>query len=208
MVLMTLLLACGEKEAECSEELACEFGSVCVEGVCQEIPCSTSAQCGMEEYCLDRQCVAGCAEDNDCYPGDLCNTTVNECESGGCRDTQLDCGFKEFCNPANAECYEVDGYYCKPCTSDASCGGEESGNICLNFGGGYQYCGVECASDNDCPAGFGCLPVGDFNGNVYTFQCATYCWLYDDEDRDMAAPPRPTGLDLFPTCLQDEGLKE
>ena len=117
MVLMTLFLACGEKEAECSEELACEFGSVCVEGVCEEIPCSTSAQCGMEEYCLDRQCVSGCAEDNDCYPGDLCNTTVNECESGGCRDTQLDCGFKEFCNPANAECYEVDGYYCKPTTA-------------------------------------------------------------------------------------------
>jgi len=202
MIIMALL-AC-KPAIECSESLACEFGSVCVEGICLEVPCSTSAQCGMEEFCSDRQCVEGCEVDSDCYPGDQCNTTIAECEAAECRDTQLDCGFKEFCNPANGQCYEVDGYYCKPCVDNGSCGGDDSGNLCLNFGGGYKYCGVECESDRDCPAGFGCLPIGDFNGNIYSFQCATYCWLYGDDERSTAAPPPPLPGDLDPVCTEDQ----
>ena len=51
-----MMLAC-DPEVECSEEQSCEFGSVCVDGSCQEIPCATSDQCGIEEFCEDRQCI-------------------------------------------------------------------------------------------------------------------------------------------------------
>ncbi|MCB9764407.1 MAG: hypothetical protein H6739_31830 [Alphaproteobacteria bacterium] len=193
--LIALLFAACVPEPECTEELACPFGEVCLEGTCVEIPCNTSAQCGMEEHCVDRKCEAGCSEDADCYPGDLCDLGENTCVSRGCRDTRLDCGFKEFCNEANGECYEAGGYYCKPCTSDESCGG--NGNLCLRFGGGYEYCGVTCSTDDDCPAGLGCYPIGDRTGQIISFQCYTYCWLYEDADADFEAgsPPAP---DLFP----------
>ena len=50
-----MMLAC-QPEVECSEELACDFGSICMEGTCLEIPCATSDQCGIEQYCDERQC--------------------------------------------------------------------------------------------------------------------------------------------------------
>lgn len=195
MILM-LMMACGGPEVECSEEIACEFGSVCLEGVCKPVPCATSEQCGMEQYCAEQSCQDGCLEDSDCYPGDVCNTDVRECVPGSCRDTQLDCGFGEFCNTASGECYEASGYYCKPCNDDSECGGDGA-NMCLNWGAN-DYCGVECGDDTDCPSGYGCLPVGDINGNIISYQCATYCWLYGDEDSES------TPIDLPPVLSVDE----
>ena len=197
-----MMLAC-EPEVECSEEQSCEFGSVCVDGSCQEISCATSDQCGIEEFCEDRQCVDGCEEDADCYPGDICNTDVRECVPGTCRDTQLDCGFGEFCNTASGDCYEASGYYCKPCNSDSDCGGSGE-NLCLNWGAN-DYCGVVCETDTDCPSGYGCLPVGDFNGNIVTYQCATYCWLYDDDDdAKIGKPELPPMVDpVEPQCFEE-----
>ncbi len=202
---MSLLALMGcEPEVQCDENTACPFGEVCFEGECKEIPCATSDQCGMEEYCLDRSCVDGCAEDSDCYPGMECNVEAAQCVASGCRDTQLDCDFREYCNTANGQCYDAGGYYCRSCNDESDCGG--GGNLCLNFGGGYEYCGVECSTDTDCPAGFGCLPIGDFNGNIISYQCATYCWLYEDGDFPEGPPPRPTVQELtaYPVCLQED----
>ncbi|MCP4806654.1 MAG: hypothetical protein GY884_15035 [Proteobacteria bacterium] len=204
---MSFFLGC-EPEIECSEEIACEFGTVCEEGFCIEIPCSTSAQCGMEQYCEGRTCVDGCSVDDDSYPGDICHAESSTCVERGCRDTQLDCGFSEFCNEANGECYGAGGYYCKSCEDDSACGSDD--NMCLNFGGGYTYCGVYCEDDSECPSGFGCLPIGDFNGNIVSFQCITYCWLYDDYDGTFPADtnagnvPMLTELDVHPVCEQEE----
>ena len=146
IVLLLWSLAACQEEPECSETTPCAFGAVCEEGVCITIPCSTSAQCGMEEYCDNRSCVAGCAEDSDCRPGDICNTEFNTCEPRSCRSTDLDCDFKEFCDQGSGECYEAGGYYCKPCDGDDDC------------------------------------------GNIVSYQCLTYCWLYD-EDGEGGAPP-------------------
>ncbi|HJN74369.1 MAG TPA: hypothetical protein QGF58_10600 [Myxococcota bacterium] len=178
-MILLALMGC-EPEVQCDEATACPFGEVCVEGVCESVACATSVDCGMEQHCEGRTCVEGCAEDSDCWPGDVCDLASKTCIARGCRDTQLDCGYREFCNEANGECYETTGYYCRPCEDDSNCGSED--NICLNFGSGRQYCGVYCEDDQECPSGFGCLPVGDINGNIISFQCITYCWLYDDYD--------------------------
>lgn len=196
MIAALLFFAGCATEPECTAEVLCPFGEVCVEGFCEEIPCSTSEQCAMEETCVDRQCVPGCSSDNDCYPGDACDARTLTCEPRGCRETSLDCGFKEFCNTASGDCYEAGDYYCRECSSDESCGG--NGNLCLNFGGGYEYCGVTCESDDDCPSGFGCYPIGDGTGQIISYQCYTYCWLYEDIDDDFLRGQRPIPVPADP----------
>lgn len=179
LLLLGGLAACGGKgQFECSEDESCPFGETCVEGVCQGQSCNTSIQCPMEHYCgNDRECVAGCESDNDCYPGSSCSEAA-VCEEDGCIDTSVDCGYREFCNTATGECYDAGGMYCFPCGDDSECG---EGNFCW-----AGYCGVDCA-DNECPGGFDCYPV-DSGGNitsvdygdVFAYQCLTYCWLYED----------------------------
>lgn len=191
MVLLLALWGCTE-EPECSEEVACPFGSVCDAGVCVEIPCSTSDQCRMNEYCEDRVCVEGCAEDGDCPPGEVCDVDAHTCEARGCRSTRLDCDYKEFCNEANGECYEAGGYYCRSCADNDDCGGND--NLCLSFGTSGQYCGVTCSTSEDCPAGFDCSPIGDINGNIVSYQCLTYCWLYDEDADGLELGEAPADL--------------
>lgn len=187
---------------ECDKSTPCEFGEVCKQGVCEPIGCATSAQCTMESFCADGVCTPGCAEDGDCYPGDFCNVEAGQCESAGCTDTRLDCGYKEFCNDFSGDCYDAGGYFCKECNDELDCGG--NGNRCT----GYGFCGVSCESNDDCPSGFNCFPFVDFNGNVVDYQCFTYCWLYEDYEEEMPQDkiwPRPLILG-FPTCPVLESL--
>jgi len=173
-VLFLTLLACSKApEAECSAELACPFGEVCVEGACQAQSCVTSEQCGIEQYCKEGSCADGCAADTDCMFGDVCDADTRTCTVGECSDTRTDCGFGEFCSPSG-DCYEAGGNYCKPCEADGDCG---AGNYCL-----AGYCGVACDNDLDCPAGYDCLPLGDVSGNIITYQCWTSCWLYEGSE--------------------------
>lgn len=160
----------GKAEVQCSEEKACPFGSICLNGACQEQVCATSDQCGIEQYCsTDHRCVTGCQADSDCMFGDGCDGGT--CKKKNCADSRTDCSFGEFCSVAG-ECYDAAGYYCLPCEDDSYCG---DGNSC--YGG---YCAVACESDRDCPNGYDCLPFTDFNGNVISYNCYTYCWLNEE----------------------------
>ncbi len=193
------LAGCANKDAvqECSETEPCDDFANCVDGRCERRMCSTSADCGMEAFCAsDGRCEGGCQGADDCYPGDVC--AEGQCVSGGCRSTSLDCGFNEFCDTTTGDCYEAGGYYCEPCTQESDCGG--NGNLCLNLGGGYgSFCGVTCESEGDCPSGYTCNPIGDEFGNVFTYQCITYCWLYID---DAEGPPGPAaGPAAQESCL-------
>lgn len=168
-----------EKVIECSETEACPGFGRCVDGTCEAKRCGTDADCGMEAFCDSGECAQGCRADDDCYPGDFCDG--GSCAAAGCRNTSLDCDFNEFCDVATGECYEASGYYCRPCDANSSdpdqCGTED--NVCLNLGGGYgAFCGVECNTEADCPASYTCIGITDSQGNVFTQQCVTYCWLY------------------------------
>ncbi len=51
-----------------------------------------------------------------------------------------------------------DDLLCSPCRDASECG--PGGNICLNYQG-QGGCGVACASDSACPAGFRCARLTD-----------------------------------------------
>ena len=178
-----MFAGCDKEEPECSENVACGFGETCIKGVCTSRDCATSLQCDMENQCVKGNCEPGCASDDDCYPGDYCNSDSQTCEQAPCTDSHVDCGFKEYCNTVTGECIEASGYFCRDCELDADCGG--NGNVCMHWGLERDFCGVSCEVESDCPSGFTCLDWSDEDGNP-TRQCATYCWLYIS---DRPVPP-------------------
>jgi len=196
-LLLLTLFACNN-DAECSDDDTCGFGETCIEGSCQAKSCASSSQCDMQTYCSDGSCVAGCSADEDCYPGYSCDVENSQCTASACRSSTLDCDFNEFCNTATGECYEASGYYCMDCAEDNDCSGgnDDSENICLNWGIYGNFCGVACENDGDCPSGYGCYDISS-EGQVFTKQCVTYCWLYITDDA-KGPPPSPTS-EIAPT---------
>jgi hypothetical protein len=193
---------CTGVEMECNQEESCDFGDICVGGQCVSGHCSTSAQCPMEFYCKNRSCTAGCKTDGDCIPGSRCDLESDTCVAKPCVDSQVDCGYREFCNTATGECYDAGNLYCKPCDRDnqvEDCGAD---NECW-----AGYCGVDCSEGRACPGGFDCYPFGDESGNIVSWQCITYCWLYEDYEPGQFAktPPDLPGrmLPIDPACPVD-----
>jgi len=197
------LLGCNKESVECTEEQPCGFGETCQEGVCVGSTCATSAQCGMEQYCNSGTCSEGCEGNEDCYPGDACNSETATCETATCTNSHVDCAFKEYCNSVTGDCYDASGYFCQSCQADEDCGG--GGNMCLSFGFERDFCGVYCEAESDCPSGFTCVSISDGVGNVVSQQCITYCWLYED---GRPIPPGEPGLaptirEKNPTCIME-----
>lgn len=195
---MLMLSGCEKSSGECSEKAPCGGFATCVDGTCVAKSCSSSVDCGMESYCDIGECAPGCQSTDDCLPGDVCDA-AGACIEGECRDTSLDCAFKEFCDPASGDCYEASGYYCKACQDPGpseDCGG--NGNYCLNFGANGSFCGVTCDTTSDCPSGFDCVGLSDGNGNIVTNQCLTYCWLYITDGARGPDAPDPASPALPP----------
>jgi hypothetical protein len=197
-VLWSVLLVVGlggcTNKFECDAETPCDFGYTCLAGFCEESACATSAQCPMEQHCdSNRKCVPGCENSGDCYPGFYCETDSGECLEEACVDSHVDCGYREYCNPATGECYDAGGDFCKPCEPEEdNCA---AGNLCW-----AGYCAVSCDEGRECPSGFECalfvnevgLPVGNY--------CITYCWLYEDYEPGSfaTAPPVESPLPVAP----------
>lgn len=181
------LAACSSGPSfECDENTPCGFGEVCQAGQCIEFRCATSAQCPIESYCFDGDCLPGCAEDGDCKTGSSCNLETKQCEKLSCTDSSVDCGYREFCNSATGDCYDAGDQYCRFCNDDSECG---EGNLCIS-----HYCGVDCSRGQECPSGFECYGFPDDQGNIVAFQCFTYCWLYEGYEPGsfVKAPPEDT----------------
>jgi len=195
-VILLMLLACTQNT--CDENTPCALGERCEMGVCREVGCATSEQCPMESHCVEGECAEGCLQDNDCYPGDRCELETGTCVTEACADTQLDCAFREFCDPDSGECRDAGDLYCRECRSHSDCG---EGNIC--WGG---YCGVDCSQGQACPAGFECRRFTDDDNQTVALQCSTFCWLYEDQLNQSEANPLP--LELRLSCPVDAQVWE
>lgn len=197
--LVVALGACNGKTAfECSEELPCSgLGEVCTDGQCVDARCANSSQCPMESHCDNGDCLPGCVEESDCYPGSTCDVELKTCEPEACVDSQIDCGYREFCNAATGDCYDAGTQFCNYCDYQPNECGEN--NICY-----ANYCGVDCSQGQECPGGFECSPFVDDVGNIVTYQCFTYCWLYEDlEPGDFVKGGlRPLGPLPYPESQQ------
>ncbi len=173
--------ACGEKE--CTTSAHCLAGTVCsAAGNCIPVNCNSSVECPIESWCNSDtgECEAGCLNDRDCLPTHTCDAEARACVEPGCRSTQLDCDYGQFCNTLSGQCYDAGGYYCNTCETKYDCnGGVDGPNWCLRLGGSSNtYCGVDCSAGQQCPRGYGCGRVRTVGNVTVAYQCVAPCWEY------------------------------
>ena len=148
MLFLLGFLACNaNKDAttlesgSCNNTTDCAEGTLCQDNRCIEIECQSSLDCEVEEYCsADYQCENGCENDDDCYAGDSCNGEEKECESYGCRSTDLDCAVGEFCDTSSQECYTDSFSHCSPCSANEVYVSGIDGGLCIPFTSTETYC--------------------------------------------------------------------
>jgi len=58
---------------------------------------------------------------------------------------------------------------CRPCVSDADCGGAD--DKCVRLGDVESFCGLACEEQSDCPSGFTCLEVNIAGFTAVAKQC-------------------------------------
>ena len=179
----------------CSNSADCQEGFLCLEAgenikECQEAECITSLDCSFQEYCdTSYSCLDGCLADSDCYSGERCNTTLQQCESAGCTDTEIDCRVGEYCNAPTGTCINDNFAHCAYCTSADYdndnfdyfyYGNVTDGGFCLpgdSWGGNpsLYYNTKVCSSEADCPRGLVCF-LDPFGQGSYSFGlCITDC---------------------------------
>lgn len=136
----------------CASAGECDPGQDCIDAVCTDVECRTAADCGIQEYCTSGgACAPGCDSDGDCFAGQTCDLEQHTCESYGCRDTQLDCNYNEFCDQTTGQCVASGMDNCGSCNPEsASCGG---GGACL----ASEEQGACNSFDYSCPSGQGCF---------------------------------------------------
>ena len=160
-ILTSLLLVIGcrfsdKAEQPCYNSADCSDGEKCFSGQCLEVDCFHSEDCLFGEYCAeDYECKTGCFVDGDCHSGDGCNVNSNQCESYGCRDSQLDCRIGEFC--IDATCQVSEPSPCQTCSYEEWTEGMEPDQECVL----YSFAeGSSCdwRQNTGCPEHLNCYP--------------------------------------------------
>jgi hypothetical protein len=180
---VAVLVGCGGDSdiPECIDNGYCAEGQACVNDVCEDVECLSSAICDVGEYCNDKtySCVDGCLENIDCVAGETCNTDTRSCEAYGCRDTTLDCPTGAECNLTTGECDSV--ATCQNCNlSQAnSCRGGDVEAHCLPWDDLSEgWCFPVCDNSGGCPAGFSCYVDYPIDLFTYVDVCVADCpWL-------------------------------
>ena len=181
LLFLSLVLAgCGKsnKDGSCTYHSDCADGELCRDSTCKAVECKSAEDCGFGRYC-DGQffCQDGCANDKGCAAGETCNAEKHTCKSYGCRSTELDCAYGQYCDTTTGECYEATEPLCKSC--DISNTSDECGSSALCF---YTE-GDTCSSNADCEAGYDCVTRGGTSRCVSAF-CLNEC----DPDQDDPCP--------------------
>ncbi len=143
--------------AECSNEVPCGLGEVCVLGRCETAPeCTVDADCADGEICDMGNCVVSvpaewtCSEswygDGDCDCG--CGIIDSDCADGNASS----CDFSGACTSQNLTVNLTQNWLCDAlppeCTDDADC--TTVGEICVD---GECVLPPECTVDTDCADG-------------------------------------------------------
>lgn len=141
---------------ECVEHEQCPLGRFCSQGLCLATelvtPCGVNGQCPEGMRCNNRvgnpplcEEDLGCAGNDDCGEGEICNPGTLRCERGCTPENQDEvCATLEIC---------VDGR-CVGCVKDDDCAPgltcDVEAGICVGEG--------TCFHDRDCPTGQVCNP--------------------------------------------------
>jgi N-acetylmuramoyl-L-alanine amidase len=110
---------------------------------------------------------APCTEAKDCDSnycvqapqGQICTQKCEQCCPSGFACIQnLTGGDSAFiCQPKSMA-------LCWPCQSDADCGAQAQGALCLDYPGHGRFCGGSCANAEDCPQGYACESANGTQG--------------------------------------------
>ena len=157
-----------ESQVSCEALLAGSTQTVCI------IDCAGGKACpdGMTCFAGAGLCVWGQGDEIPDY-GDCINNS-GQCENGVCvvDDTM---------NPTQGVCSPG-------CQNDASCRAPSGGDadpFCADFGGGNQFCLLDCTNGETCPDGMICDPIGGvsictWEGTGPGGSCAGSCGAFDE----------------------------
>ena len=123
-------------------------------------PCRPGYGCSTEEGAHEPVCLAGCAHDRDCEPGQACDPRPADGLIGTCFtptatigtpcEVATDCAADDLCLAELG-----DGFCTHGCDVEGGCG---VGNVCAGSFGfdGYPACMRRCTTVADCPEGWEC----------------------------------------------------
>lgn len=159
MIVALLLIGCGgwgSAGAPCQDDGDCSGQAICDEtlGTCRDVECIDSSQCPLGNHCDGTHvCRTGCLEDGDCLAGESCDTASSECILQGCRTTELDCHYGEFCEVETGQCYADLRDHCAPAETTSE-------QLDCQYGGGIPACWQTDAS-GACSGEYHCLQPCD-----------------------------------------------
>ncbi len=200
-------LTCANN-TECPDRFYCDVEQEparCFEG-CRVGQCPQGQICDLDE----RQCVPGCAQDDDCPVETFCDPDQLVCVEG-CRDDGS-CsvpGLSLVCDLETRDCIGA------PCVDDARCGAEQFCDVDAgqcSFGcredscpeGLFcdldtRQCNEGCGADEDCPEGLFCT-----SANECQFGCREGDCLEGDICTTVDRGLGEERLCLPPTCASDD----
>jgi hypothetical protein len=151
---------CCSSAPECAEIgfddiTPCEDLRVCVNSMCVDPQCSTSAECSAPTpYCVGQICAASCTADPDCNGV----AGASHCAPDG---TCVACLASDQCSDPNTPVCDDNSHACRACTADAEC----ASGICLAAEGicaaetDVVYVATGGADSGDCPATSPCRTI-------------------------------------------------
>jgi len=214
-------IAACTSNADCPTAYFCDItNNQCVPGG----PCTLDEHCPLDQICnaTTAACKPGCRKDGDCAGKKTCN---NGTCSVFCRDNSY-CAVNQFCNKTSGVCAAVATRPdCKSCGADpTTCNFGSAGSPtfieghCLGFvseGTTMRFCGLDCATNDQCPAGFDCGGVIFDCSNALssceavageTITCNSYLVENEDGPQKFCADSSGNPHEYFKACAPSSGF--
>ena len=193
----------GNSPKSCSVTTNCDKGTICVDGTCASVNCTTSADC-TSGIC---DTAAGVCTPRECTLDTDCNDSTLFCNNGICEtktitpDNSLDAQVTDA--PAADGDVTVDngapvpGDDCKVCTGDTDC---SDGYQCISLSSG-KACLKKCENNGDCVSGYICYAASTAGKNCVppSYKCVE-CATKGCPDGKVCDLSGGTCVDKVPLC--------